>query len=50
MSRSAKTNMILEELLSRDDLPAPVRALIRVEIDRSSSAAARYEQAEKEIK
>ncbi len=41
--------MILEELLSRDDLPAPVRALIRVEIERASSAAARYEQTEKAL-
>ena len=41
--------MVLEELLSRDDLPAPVRALIRAEIDRSSSAAARHEHTEKAL-
>jgi PAS domain S-box-containing protein len=49
LSRSPKANMVLEELLSRDDLPAPVRALIRAEIDRSSSAAARHEHTEKAL-
>ena len=37
--------MILEELLSRDDLSPPVRALINAEIERSANATAQHEQA-----